>query len=258
MTFRAFEHRRVAPGIGSRERCHLELVVEQAPMAYSLSGSNRVPIAVGPLQFEASAERRGLFGAFDRHVLRWVGSASARLNVLAYNGDVPVGYYGALVSWSASASRANPSSGETFNLDTRSENYSIGASYPVICSRAASLGVRGTLLAYNGSSDITAGENLARDRFRSVRIGLTADLTDSLSGGVNHVEFAKGLSGLGASQQGDPLLGAPRGTNPQFSKTLVTVAPIPHRSRRVQPAPRRHGAGVWRHLAVVRAIQPRR
>ena len=202
----------------------LELVVEQAPMAYSLSGSNRVPIAVGPLQFEASAERRGLFGAFDRHVLRWVGSASARLNVLAYNGDVPVGYDGALVSWSASASRANPSSGETFNLDTRSENYSVGASYPIIRSRAANLGVRGTLLAYNGSSDITAGENLARDRFRSFRIGLTADLTDSL-GGVNlvDVEFAKGLSGLGASQQGEPLLGR-LGTNPQFSKGTLYAA----------------------------------
>ena len=74
----------------------------------------------------------------------------------------------------------NGAMGQVFNLDTRSESYSVGASYPVVRSRAVNLGIRGTLLAYNGSSDVADGITSTKERLRSVRLGVTADRTDSL------------------------------------------------------------------------------
>lgn len=202
----------------------VELVVERDKQAFAFSGSNRAPVAVGPLQLEASAERRGVLGSFDRHVLRWVGSGSDRLNLIAYSGDAPVGYDGAQVSWSASASRSNPRSGEVFNLDTRSESYSVGASFPLTRSRDANLSLRGALAAYNGSSDVADGLPLSKERLRSLRVGLTADRTDSF-GGVNllDIEAAKGLSSLGATRRDDPLL-ARVGANPQYTKATLYAA----------------------------------
>lgn len=202
----------------------LELLVDRDLDAYSLSAHNRTSAAVGPMRLEASAERRAVFGDFDRHVLRWVGSGNQRLNLLAYSGDAPIGHDGAQLSWSASASRSKPKSGELFQLDTDSESLSLGIGYPVLRSRSTNLGVRATLAGYNGSSDIADGLPLSEERLRSVRLGLSFDRTDGL-GGVNliDIEFARGLSGLGASEAGDVLLSR-EGTNPQFSKTTLYLA----------------------------------
>lgn len=202
----------------------LELVIEHQAQAYSAALHNRTAAAVGPLRLEASAERRGLMSDFDRHALRWIGAGTDRLNLLAYNADAPIGSQGASLTWSASASRSRPKAGELFQFDTRSENASLGLVYPVLRSRAANLSLRGSLAAYNGASDIVDGLPVSKERLRSLRLGASADLADSL-GGVNllDVEIAHGLSGLGASRRGDALL-ARAGADPQFTKAALYAA----------------------------------
>lgn len=199
------------------------LTVTRDLTAYSLSAHNRTTAAVGPMRLEASAERRALLGDFDRHVLRWVGSGNHRLDLLAYSGDAPMGFDGAQLLWSASAARSRPKSGERFQLDTRSENLSIGASHPLLRSRAANLGVQAHLAGYNGSSDIADGLLVATERLRTLRLGLSADLADRL-GGLNllDLEYARGLSTLGASKKDDPALTT--GRDPQFNKLTAYIA----------------------------------
>lgn len=236
LTLRTLERRLLLlndlPGLSARaslrtgeeaNAADMELVVERDLNAFSLSVHNRTNAAVGPTRLEAFAERRAALGNFDRHVLRWVGSGNERLNLLAYSGDAPMGYSGTQVQWSASASRSKPSSGEVFKLDTRSENLSLGISHPLVRSRDTNLGLRASLSGYNGSSDLAQGIRLSEERLRLFRVGLTADQTDRL-GGINllDVEFAKGLTGLGASKEGDPLVAA--GRNPQFSKSTLYLA----------------------------------
>jgi hemolysin activation/secretion protein len=202
----------------------LELVVTRQPQAFSVSVHNRTATAVGPIRIEASAERRGALGDFDRHVLRWVGSGTDRLNLVAYNGDTPLGDRGATLSWSASASRSKPKEGDVFRFDTRADSVSLGLGYPVLRTRSANFSVRGALSGYNGSSDIVDGLTVSKERIRPLRIGFNADLADEL-GGVNlvDVEVARGLSGFGASRSDDPEL--PRGgSNPRFTKLTLYAA----------------------------------
>ena len=202
----------------------LELAVQHVPQLVSLSVHNRTATAVGPMRIEATAERRGAFDDFDRHVLRWISSGTDRQNLLAYNGDTPVGDGGTTLSWSASTSRARPRPGDVFEFATRADTASLGFGYPVLRSRRANFSVRGALAAYNGSAAIVDGLTVSKERIRSLRMGINADLSDSL-GGVNllDVEVSRGLSGLGASSSNDPEL--PRaGSNPRFAKLTLYAA----------------------------------
>lgn len=202
----------------------MELMVEQDRDAYSLALHNRTSAAVGPNRLEASAERRGLLGAFDRHVLRWAGSGSSRLNLIAYEGQAPIGIHGLTAHWALSASRSKPRTGELFQFDTDANNASVGLSYPLLRSRAANVTPRISLAGYDGESDIAGGLTVTEERIRTLRLGVGADLADRF-GGVNllDIEAVRGLSGLGASRAGDPAL--PRlGVEPQFDKFTLYAA----------------------------------
>ncbi len=202
----------------------LDLQAQADDGAFSLSAHNRVAEAVGPVRYEASAERRGLVGAFDRHALRWVGSGNQQLNLLAYSGEAPLGRSGTHVSWSASSSRSRPKSGTIFQLDTDSSNASLGLSHPWLRSRTVNVGTRLVLVAYNGASEVAGGLQLSEERLRPLRVGFALDGADAL-GGVNllDLEVSRGLDGLGASRPGDSSLSR-LGSNPQFTKTTLYLA----------------------------------
>lgn len=206
------------------DAANIDLLVDRTRSSYALSVDNRTALSVGPLRIQASAEHNGLFGEHDDHQLRWIGSGSERLNLLAYSGSAPVGYSGASVFWSASASRAKPASGSSFQLDTRSDDGALGVAYPVVRSRAVNLSVRGDLAAYDGSTDVAQGNPLSDERLRTLSVGMSADATDDW-GGVNLVdlEARKGLSILGASRTGDASL-TRAGSTPQFSKETLYAA----------------------------------
>jgi len=202
----------------------LDLQAQADGSAFSLSVHNRTAESVGPVRYEASAERRGLIGAFDRHALRWVGSGNEQLNLLAYSGEAPLGHGGTQVSWSASTSRSRPKSGTIFQLDTDSSNASLVVSHPWLRSRTVNVGTRAVLAAYNGSSEVAGGLQVSDEKLRPLRVGLAIDGADSL-GGVNllDLEVSRGLDGLGASRAGDSALSR-LGSNPQFSKTTLYLA----------------------------------
>lgn len=195
----------------------LELVAQQQPRAFSLQVHNRSTPSQGRARLEASADLRGVLGAFDRHTLRLVSSGDQRLNLLSYAGEAPVGVSGTKANWSLSESRSKPDS-PLPNVDTQSDNASIGISHPLLRSRVSSVGVRALLAGYDNRS----GDGLtSRDRIRALHVGVTADYADASGVNLADLEFVKGLRGLGASQPDDPLL---NGARPDFSKTTLYLA----------------------------------
>lgn len=198
----------------------LEIVVARSVREFSLSMHNRSAPSQGRIRYEGSASFRGVLGNFDRHDLRLITSGDERLNLLAYSGEVPLGSNGLKAQLSASTSRSEPTSVLT-NIDTRSDNVSLGLSYPLLRSRQSSVALRTSLGGYNNSSDTTAGR-ISEDRIRALRAGITADYADTIGGiSLLDVEVSKGLKGLGASNAGDPLL---KGAVPDFSKVTLYAA----------------------------------
>lgn len=194
----------------------LELVASQKRNEFSVSVHNRSAPSQGRTRLEVSAERRGLVGSFDRHGLRWVGSGDKRLNLLAYAGELPLAGNGLKLNLALSASRSEPDTEVAFsNIDTRSNNLSLGLSYPVLRSRLHNLSLRVGLNGYNNSSDI-AGTRASEDRIRALRLGMTGDVADGWGGiSLLDVEWSRGLSSLGADRRGELPADA---ANPQFSK----------------------------------------
>ncbi|MBC7957242.1 MAG: ShlB/FhaC/HecB family hemolysin secretion/activation protein [Cytophagales bacterium] len=199
----------------------LEIVASQKRTEFSLSAHNRSTPAQGSVRYEASAEVQGVIGSFDRHSLRWVTSANKQLNLLSYSADLPLGSNGLKLQLGASASRSEPETELAFsNIDTRSNNYSLGLAYPLLRSRQSNLSVRGGLNGYNNSADV-AGSRASEDHIRALRIGLTGDYADAIGGiSLLDLEWSKGLSGLGASKPGDPGVDS----NPQFNKLSAYAA----------------------------------
>ncbi|KQY85961.1 hypothetical protein ASD35_20210 [Pelomonas sp. Root1444] len=196
----------------------LVIVATQAARAFSVLLHNRSTPAQGRVRLEASAELRGVTGDFDRHALRLVSSGDKRLNLLAYNGEAPLGTQGLKMLWSASVSRSEPDS-PLPNIDTESTNIQAGLSYPVLRSRRSNLAVRGALNGYNNQ---TAEGDISRDRIRALRIGLTADHADDLDGiSLLDLEASVGIDGLGASPADDPRL---NGARPDFKRLTLYAA----------------------------------
>ncbi|HVL55300.1 MAG TPA: POTRA domain-containing protein, partial [Burkholderiaceae bacterium] len=205
------------------EASDLEVNVAQQRRVFSVGLHNRGGHALGPQRLDALADFRGVLSDFDRHHLRLLSSLNNRLNLLAYGGEMPVGASGLRALWALSHSRAVPRTGLPARIDTDSTSLSIGASYPIIRSRELGLAARAALTAYDGESDL-AGLPITRDKLRALRIGLTWDAVDDLLGlNLVDVEYAHGLSGLGASSRTDPEVMA-AGTNPQFRKTTIYAA----------------------------------
>ncbi|MFX8335590.1 hypothetical protein ABTL52_20275, partial [Acinetobacter baumannii] len=76
---------------------------------------------------------------------------------------------------------------------------------------------------YNGKSDIN-GLNQSTDKLRTIRLGATYDQSDDWHGlNLLDIEYAKGLSMLGASQRADIGLST-QDANPQFGKFSLYLA----------------------------------
>lgn len=198
----------------------LELLAEQTRWQGSLALHNRVAPSQGDLRVEADLAINGLLGTFDRHSLHLASSGDRRLSQLSWSLDAPLGSQGWRLQLGLSGSVSEPRVAVA-NLDTRSHNASVGLAYPVLRSRQTNLALRAQLTAANNSSD-TLGQRSSQDQIRALRLGLTADHSDSL-GGVNlaDLEVSRGLRGLGASAAGDPLL---NGARPDFSRITVYLA----------------------------------
>jgi hemolysin activation/secretion protein len=200
----------------------MELSLAQDKEAFSLSIHNRSSKALGSVRAEAGADFRGVFGSFDRHTLRYITSLSNRLNYLGYAGEQPIGYNGLKLTWSASSSKSDPRVDLPYNIDSRSTNVAVGATYPIIRSRNTNVDVRASIGGSNNSSD-AAFET--RDHLRMIRAGVTWDSLDRLGGlNIADLEFSKGFSKLGASSRGDERLSRLGLADPQFFKSTLYLA----------------------------------
>lgn len=201
----------------------LEIVVLRQPAAFSIAASNRSPEALGTVRLDGSAEFRDTFGAFDRHSLRLQSSGNSRLAYLSYSGEMPFGREGLEAGLSASVSRSNPRTEPPLEIDTKSDSLTLSVSYPFTRSRRFSVDGRAALHAYNNGSDVLAIPQ-SDDRIRALRLGLGTDYADSAAGiNLLDIEVSLGLSGLGASEAGDPQLSR-RGAEPEFTKANVYLA----------------------------------
>ena len=217
----------------------LELAVDRKAVDTSINVHNRVAPSQGDVRVEAGVYVRGVLGLFDQHSVRLASSGNKQINQLSYALDLPLGASGLKGQVNASSSRSKPET-VVANLDTSSDNVSIGLSYPVLRSRAANVGLRAQVGGYNNSSE-AAGVVSSADRIRFVRAGVSADLVDAV-GGINllDLEWSRGLKALGASDKSDVLL---NGTEPEFNRVTLYVARL------------QHLGGDWTLLAAVTAQQ---
>lgn len=186
----------------------LVLQVSQRRVLAGLNSDNRGARAQGPARVSADVDAHSLTGVASRTELRAVTSFDAELNYVALAHDQYVGAEGARFGMTGSYvySRPKELAFIPLNLVTQSATASVSYSQPIIRRRSHNLYVRGVLSAIDSTTKVF-GVNDTVDRVRSATVGLTFDAADGL-GGVNVVDvaFSQGLSGLGASSNGERLL----------------------------------------------------
>lgn len=198
-------------------------VEEEKPVAYSFSLDNRGSDAVGPFQMQLSATANNLLHQNSQTRLRF---ANASFNKELLFGEVEheavLSDSGLRLILGLRGSRAEPGTTTFRTLDLQTEAFTGYATlrYPVIRSRNQNLFAYAQLEARN--SETTAlGTRLSRDRLRSVRIGGNYDSADEF-GGLNtaSIEISKGIAGLGANANDDPLNSRADGKVDYFKGTI--------------------------------------
>jgi hemolysin activation/secretion protein len=203
------------------ETSDLELVVQKRTWSGSAAMHNRVSDTQGPTRTELTLERRQLTTDFDRHTLRIMTSLNRRSHLVGYVGEWALGGDGLKVQAQVSGSHSEPSTVLPLDIASRSTTYGLSASYPIWRSRAANLGLRSSLGGQDSHTDSLLG-TLGRDRIRTWRFGLSADLADSWAGvTLLDLEYTRGLSGLGRSSADDVRL---NGASPEFDRWSLYAA----------------------------------
>lgn len=203
------------------ETSDLELVVQQRRWSGSAALHNRVSDAQGPTRTELSFEGRHLTSDFDRQAIRIVTSLNRRSHLVGYMGEWAIGGDGLKIQAQASASQSEPPTALALDIASRSTTYGLSASYPLWRSRAANLGLRTSLGGQDSHTDSRVG-TLGRDRIRTWRFGMSADLADAWAGvTLVDLEYSRGLSGLGSSLANDVRL---NGASPRFTRWTLYAA----------------------------------
>jgi len=206
-----------------------DLVVrmDSTMVSASASATNRGSKVQGPLQYEVSVAFQSLFGLHEGTTLRYLQAGQRDELWLASLAHVErISANGLDFTVAGSVSRSDPELGpllSALNLQTDTEQASLGLSYPLIRSRNGNVRVRGAVTYQDGSTDSDFGL-LSEDKIAATRVGLSYDSLDALAG-VNliDVEVSKGIHAFGSSSQGD-LLASRVGGDPEFSKATLYLA----------------------------------
>lgn len=196
---------------------------EEPPIRYSFNVDNRGTDSIGPFQAEASVSVSNLFHSNSQTRLRFANaSASRELLFLELNHDAVLSSSGLRLLLGVRGSRALPG-GENFRaieLESKSTTAFAELRFPAIRSRSQNLELFGRIEARNAETS-ALGSLLSRDRVRTVGFGLDYDRSDEL-GGLNSFSLAvrKGLSGLGANSNDDPLNSRANGQVDYLTATL--------------------------------------
>lgn len=186
----------------------LVLDVTRQTWAGGASVDNRGGKAFGYWRTSMDVQGASLLTPHDRTSLKAVTTWDRRLNYVALGHEQAVGQEGGRLGLTYSAVRSEPE--EHFfiplNQESQSDSVTLNYSYPLIRTRTQNLGLRASLGSHDGKTKLFKVVE-TEDRIRSARLGLTWDYADAL-GGVNlaDIEYSQGISGLGSSHNGDPLL----------------------------------------------------
>jgi len=196
---------------------------EEPPVTYAFTIDNRGTDAIGPVQLEASARFNNLLHPNSQTRLRFANAALSRELIYGEaEHEAVLNAQGLRLLLGLRGSRALPGT-ETFRaieLETKAITGYAELRYPVVRSRNQNLEAYGRFEARN-SKTTALDVALSRDRIRSLRFGLDYDRADEF-GGLNttSLELSKGITGLGANSNDDPLNSRADGRVDYFKATV--------------------------------------
>lgn len=186
----------------------LVLQVSQRKYDGGVSSDTRGSKAQGLRRVFANADMHSLFGGTSLTQVRNVTTLDSELFYISAVHEQFVGPGGGSLRLTGSYvySRPQELAFIPLELTTKSQMATLTYTYPLVRTRTRNLYVRGSLSSFDSTSTIFGVKDTA-DHLRAVRVGMTMDASDAL-GGVNiaDVEFSQGISGLGASTNGDEYL----------------------------------------------------
>lgn len=212
-----------APGLPGAS----DLLIEATPrrLGAGLALDNRGSRALGPHRVLADAELYSALGMGARTGLRLIEAGNRALSLATLSHDQWLGSSGGKVGLSLTGSRSRPANLAIIplNLETSSNSLNLAYSYPVWRGRSENLGLRASFAAHSGETRVFGVKDTA-DKLRSLRFGASWDRADALAG-VNlvDVEYSHGLTGMGASRNGDPFLSRPQ-ARVDYSKVNLYAA----------------------------------
>lgn len=207
-------------GVGAAE---LLIQFSSRSVDASLEVNNRGSHALGPVNLVADVLWHSPLGAFDELHAAVATTPNDELQFVSVGYSVPVGSDGLSVGVSGSLARAHPDVGPGLDVRTRSASGQLNASYAALRSRTRNLYLRAALTWLDGRTEIS-GLPLTNDKVRSVRLGMSFDLTDRWLG-VNSAELdlVQGLNVAGATRS-DAVDSSRVGASPTFRKLTVYAA----------------------------------
>ncbi|WP_144186555.1 ShlB/FhaC/HecB family hemolysin secretion/activation protein [Elioraea rosea] len=194
-----------------------------------LALDNRGSRYVGPWQASAGGSVSSVIRAYDRMAFRVVGASPLReLRYGEIGYETPVGPDGWVIAASAFLSRSQP--GFTLaplDVEGQSVGVSVGASYPIVRSRAENLRASFAFTPYDSTNDVLGRSDVAPaydDNIRPLRAALSYDLADGW-GGFNFAtaELSQGLDALGASPENRTNASRP-GARSRFTRLVVEAS----------------------------------
>lgn len=215
----------LSPSPSQAGAADLLIIVERDPFDALLSIDNYGSRFLGPVQLTAAGSLNNMLKQNERitaQIAGAPGNGDMHSELMYYSLDYkqPVFHYGTMLELFASRTDTEPGyTLEEFDVEGKSEFYSVGLEHPFIRSRATNLYGR---LNFDWR-DVRSENNLEptrRDHIRAVRAGGRFEFLDRLLGvGVNSVdvEVSQGVGIFGASDAGDSNLSRPDG-EPNFTK----------------------------------------
>jgi hemolysin activation/secretion protein len=205
-----------------------DLVLQVSPrrIRAGLSVDNRGSEAQGLQRVFGDAGLNNLIGA-SLTELRQVTTLTPEMTYVAVAHDQFLGTHGGRLGLAGSYVYSRPQELAVVPLDltTRSRTLSATYTHPLVRSRSRNLSVRAGLSAFDSASTVFEIED-STDRLRAARVGVTYDVGDAWGGvTIADAEFSQGISGLGATANGDAYLSRPGG-RVDFQKVTLYASRI--------------------------------
>lgn len=182
----------------------LVLQVKKKIIDVSWTTDNRGTKFLGEWQHQATFSASNAFGLYERTLLRGiVTSPTSELRFFDIQHEEQLGNEGTRLILSAGFTRTQPGDFlKPLEIEGDSDNYQVAVAHPFLRSRKENLNGRVIFNARNSETDIL-GFQIADDQVRSLRLGASYDIADSLNG-VNlfDAQLSQGLDVFGATDDG--------------------------------------------------------